>query len=392
MLLIGGCIHTVENGTLDNGYLRIENGKIAEVGSMETFPYRGEEAEKSAISLEGKAVYPGFIDAHSHIGLWEDGLRLEGEDGNEDSDPITPQMHAIDGINPCDTAFEDAYRAGVTTVVVGPGSANPIGGRFLAMKTCGVRIEDMLLSSDIGMKFSLGENPKWVYREKDEAPLTRMGIASMIREQLHKAVQYRENMRQSDPKRSLEYDGKAEALLPLLEGKAKAFFHCHRTDDIFTAIRISREFSLSPVMIHATEGYLIADMLQKEQIPVVIGPVLSDRGKPELRAHSISMAAVLAEAGVSFAICTDHPEVPQQYLPLSAGLAIRGGLTRSQALRAITINPAQIMGIDHRVGSISVGKDADVTIYKKEDDPFSVYAQPEMVMMDGKIVYNKQER
>lgn len=387
MLLTNCRIETVENGTISNGFLLIKNGKIQDFGSMEKCCYKDEEER----SFKGKVVYPGFVDAHSHIGLWEDGLQLEGADGNEDSDPVTPQMRALDGINPQDPAFVDAYRAGVTTVAVSPGSTNPIAGSIVAIKTFGVVVDKMVIKEPVGIKFSLGENPKSTYRDKDQAPITRMGIAALIREQLQKAVRYQKDLDSSDGQKG-EYDNKSEALLPLLQGKAKAFFHCHRTDDIFTSIRIAKEFSLDAVLIHATEGHLIADELKEAEASVIAGPILCDRGKPELKEHSIKMPAKLILAGVPVAICTDHPEVPQQYLPLSAGLALRGGLTKEQALYAITLQPAKLLGIADRVGSIDIGKDADLVIYPEDEDIFSVYSIPEAVFVKGEVVYENNSK
>ena len=330
-------------------------------------------------------LLPGFIDAHTHLGMWEDSLGFEGDDGNEDTDPSNPQMRAVDAINPMDKCFSEALDAGVTTVVSGPGSANPIGGQLAALKTGGVRIDDMLLEDYAAMKFALGENPKNTYHEKNQTPVTRMATAAIIREQLYKAKRYEEDIRRAEGEEDLpDYDMKCEALLPLLRGEKAAHFHAHRCDDIFTALRICREFSLTPVLVHATGGHEAAELLAAEHVPVLCGPLICDRSKPELRELTPRSAGILQRAGVEVAIITDHPVIPIQYLPLCAGLAVREGMDHEAALRAITINPAKICGIADRVGSIDVGKDADFILFR--EDPLSLAAKPEAVFLNGERV------
>lgn len=383
MLIINANIITLEDRDYENGYIKIENGLISEIGDMSALF----DVDEDAVDLCGKKVLPGFIDAHSHIGMWEDGLASEGDDGNEETDPITPQMSAVDAVNPIDHCFSEAVDAGITTVLTGPGSANPISGMWVAMKTYGRRIDDMLIDEKIGMKFSLGENPKNVYSGKEQAPATRMATAALIKEQLSKAQRYMDDIERSNKEDDFdlpEYDAKCEALIPVLSREIKAFFHAHRSDDIFTAIRIAKQFNLDYVLVHATDGYKIADILADEQVKVISGPIICDRSKPELRNHDVKNAGVLSNNGILTAICTDHPVIPIQYLALSSGLCVREGMNYNEALKAITINAAKICGIDDIVGSIKINKHADLVVF--DDDPFSVYSKPFAVMIDGVFV------
>ena len=379
MLIINANIKTMEEEDFANGYVAIADGKIQSVGPMSEAP----QPDGEIYNAQGMTLYPGFIDAHCHLGMWEDGLGFEGDDGNEETDPVTPQLRAIDAINPLDRTFREAVEGGVTTVLTGPGSANPIGGQWAAIKTRGRRIDDMILKESVGMKFALGENPKNVYNDKNQAPNTRMATAALIREQLKKAQRYLENLERMENEDcdEPEYDMKCEALLPVLRKKQKAFFHAHRADDIFTAIRLSREFDLDLVLCHCTEGHLIADLLKEEGFGIIAGPILGDRSKPELRNLETSGLAKLFEAGIRSGLCTDHPETPIQYLPLCAGVAVGAGLNYEEALKSITIYPARIVGIDDRVGSIKPGKDADFVLY--DGDPLSPYHHPKQVFVDG---------
>lgn len=382
MYLIHAKINTVTQGIIEQGYLQIEDGVIAKLGPMEELREQGE-----AIDLHGFTVYPGFIDAHTHLGMWEDGLGFEGDDGNEDTDPTTPHLRAYDAVNPLDHCFEEARKAGVTTVITGPGSANPISGQMLAMKTQGVRMENCVIKEPAAMKFALGENPKGTYHPKGETPVTRMATAALIREQLYKAKRYMQDMEKAQEDEDCdepEYDMKCEALLPVLRGEVKAHIHAHRADDMFTAIRLAREFDLDYVLVHGTEGHKIAQELREEGAKVICGPLLCDRSKPELKELTPENPGILADSGVPVAICTDHPVIPIQYLPLCAGLAVKEGMDYEEALRAITIEPARICGIEDRVGSLEEGKDADLVVFA--GDPFSVYAKPKLVMIGGNIV------
>lgn len=386
MLIYNAKIATMAGKTIDNGYIEIKDGKISDLGEMSALKAAISDSDYNA---DNSTVYPGFIDCHTHIGAFEDGLGFEGDDGNEISDPSTPNLRAIDMINPTDRCFTEAACAGVTTVVSGMGSANPIGGAFLAMKTYGARrIDKRVIKPTVSIKFALGENPKSVYKDKDTAPSTRMATAAIIREQLYKAKRYLEEINKheetvgTDDETDLpDYDAKCEALLPLLRKEIPAHIHCHREDDIFTAVRLAKEFDINYVLIHATEGYLSAEELSELGAKLVIGPVLTDRSKPELRNLDIKAAGVLNKAGVPFAICTDHPVIPQQYLPLSAAIAVRGGLDEETALKAITITAAEIAGLSDRVGSIEVGKDADLVVF--DGNPLEVTNTPKAVFVDG---------
>lgn len=382
MLYINAMIFKKQGSKIQNGFILTKNGIIEKVGDMDECP----KGEFNCKDLSGYAVYPGFIDAHSHIGMWEDGLDFEGDDGNEDTDPISPQLRAIDAVNPMDACFKEALDAGVTTVITGPGSANPIGGSWVAMKTLGHCVDDMVIKDSVGIKFALGENPKNVYNEKGQAPVTRMGIAALIREQLEKARRYKRDLERAkthdcdEP----EFDVKCESLIKLLNREVKALFHCHRADDIYTAIRISKEFNLDLVLVHATEGYLISESLKG--MDIISGPIICDRSKPELRNQRVSNSLKLIEHGANVAICTDHPVVPIQYNLLSCAVAIREGLTREQAINSITLAPAKICGIADKVGSIEPGKHADFVVFNKNDDIFSPFVKPALVVVYGNVV------
>lgn len=384
MLIYNAEIHTMGSlGVVKDGWIDIQNGKIRNIGSG-YLPYD----DKDAIDAQGGMLLPGFIDAHNHLGIIEDGLDFEGDDCNESTDPFTPQMRAIDGINPFDRCFEEARMRGITAAASSPGSANACGGEIAAVKTYGRRIDDMLIRN-CGIKFALGENPKNVYNGREETPVTRMAITALIREGLYKARRYAHDMdsyySDSENYDPPEYDIKCEALMPLLDHKMKAFFHCHRADDICTAMRIAKEFSLDAVIIHGTEGHKIADIIAEEKIPVICGPVICDRCKPEMRGLELKNASVLHENGVKIAICTDHTVIPIQYLPLSAQAAIKGGLDFDEALKTLTIAPAEILGIDDTTGSLSVGKDADIQLYRKGDNPLDLMSEPVLVMVSGEV-------
>lgn len=380
MLIIHANIKTMEQADWPDGYIRAENGKIIELGPMDKLTLPANEA----FDAKGMLLLPGFIDPHCHIGMWEDGLGFEGDDGNEETDPLTPQLRALDAVNPLDRCFAEARQAGITTVVTGPGSANPIGGEWLAMKTAGCCIDEMLVKSPVGMKFALGENPKSSYNSKNQMPVTRMATAALIREQLAKAGRYLEDLRRAEEDDDCdkpEYDAKCEALIPVLTREAKAFFHAHRADDICTAIRLAKEFGLDYVLVHCTEGHLIPEVLQKEQAAVIIGPVICDRSKPELRNLTPALGGALAGQGLSVALCTDHPAVPIQYLALSGTIAVSEGLKRETALRAITCEAARACGIEDRVGSLSPGKDADLVLF--DGDPLTACQKPAAVFING---------
>ncbi len=301
-------IITMADRDIENGYVRISDGLFSEIGEISELTSTDDEVINGA----GLTLYPGFIDAHCHIGMWEDSLTFEGEDGNEDTDPSTPHLRAIDSVNPMDRCFTDAITAGVTSVCTGVGSANPIGGSFIVMKTWGSkRVDKLIVQSPAAIKFALGENPKNTYNDRDESPVTRMATAAVIREQLTKAKRYLadkqeyERLKGTDDEVSEpDYDIKCEALLPLFaeKDKLKAHFHCHRADDIFTAVRLSKEFDLDYVLIHCTDGGVIADELAEDSPSVVVGPLFGDRGKPELHNHDITTPKILSDNGISLAI------------------------------------------------------------------------------------------
>ena len=383
MLLINAKIMTMEDAVIDCGYIQIKDDKIIAVGDMSSVPQ-----DDNVLDLREKTVYPGFIDAHCHMGMAEEGLDFEGDDLNEMTDPVSPHLRGLDAINPVNQSFPEAVDAGVTTVVTGPGSANAISGQFCAIKTYGKRVDKMVLREPVAMKFALGENPKKVYNDKSETPMTRMATAALIREELSKAKRYLEDVQKAeeDPEENdpPEFDAKKEALIPVLKRELKAHIHCHRSDDIFTAVRLAEEFELDYVLIHCTEGHLIADELKEIGAPVVNGPLMCTRTKPELLHASDKTPGILSNAGLQVAICTDYNVIPIWMLPITAGYAVREGMDYMEALKAITINPARICGIEDRVGSVKVGKDADLLVYSQ--DPLTLAAKPDMVFINGKQV------
>lgn len=383
MLLKNAGIFTARGASIEKGFVYVRNGRIVDVGPMKCCP---EDSE--TYDLRGLWVYPGFVDAHCHIGMWADGAGFEGDDGNEDTDPATPQLRAIDAVNPGDRCFTEALESGVTSVVTGPGSANPVAGQLALLKTYGESVDDMIVRAPIAMKFALGENPKNTYHDKDQSPTTRMATAAIIREQLLKAQRYRDDMAEYEADESgetdePEFDFKSMALLDVMDGRIQAHFHVHRSDDIFTAVRIIKEFGLKGVLIHCTEGYMSAAKLAEEKIPAVVGPVIGARTKPELANQSDGNAAALHSAGVLTAICTDHPVVPIKYLPLSAAVSVREGMEHDEAVRSITYYPARVLGVEDRIGSIAPGCDADMAVFS--GDPLSVYEKPLAVIVGGKV-------
>lgn len=384
ILIKNGNIYTMAGDIIENGCVLINEGKIVEVAKDIEVPQNVE-----IIDAKGAIVMPGMIDAHCHLGMWEDAIGFEGADGNEMTDPVTPHLRAIDGINPMDKTFEEAREGGVTTVCTGPGSANVIGGTFAIIKTYGNRVDDMLIKNNCAMKIAFGENPKRVYMEKKQTPTTRMGTAAILREQLMKARIYKEKKEKAEgnPEKMPEFNMKMEALIPVINREIPLKAHAHRADDIFTALRIAKEFDVDITLEHCTEGHLIADELAKEGKYVISGPHLTERTKYELKNKTFKSPAALSKAGVKFAIMTDHPVIPIQHLPICAGLAAAEGLPEYEALKAITINPAKILGIENRVGSIEAGKDADIVIFSGH--PFDTMSNTTHVIIDGKIVFKR---
>lgn len=374
-----------ENGSFV-GDIRIDGGKIAEIAqNIDT-------TGCDVFDAEGMYAMPGIIDAHSHIGMWEDGMGREGSDGNEATNPVTPEMRSIDGINPFDRCFREAVACGVTTAVTGPGSANVVGGTFVAMKLYGRSMDEMILKFPVAMKAAFGENPKRVYGDK-ATPATRMAIAAILRKALAGALDYAKKIENAkdDPSKMPERDLGKEALLPVIRRELPLKIHCHRADDILTAIRIAKEFNVRFTLDHCTEGYLIPDLL-KETIEetgagIIIGPLLTDRSKIELRNVSFSAPKALYDAGIDFAMMTDHPVIPEQYLPVCAALAVREGLPEDAALRSITINAARITGIDDRVGSLEVGKDADIAVFSGH--PLDFRSRCVLCTVDGQVAHRE---
>lgn len=384
MLIKNGTLYTMsETGVLHNGDIRVKDGKIVEIGTN-----LSKHENEEVIELNGEFVYPGFIDAHCHMGLYEWGMGFEGADGNEMTDPITPQMRSIDAINPMETGFKHAREGGVTTVVSGPGSANVCGGVFGAFKTYGDNIDKMVLKNPIGMKVAFGENPKRVYNSKSKMPMTRMGTAALLRTLIVESKNYLNKKQKAESKNEVFTDVnlKYEAMIPVLNKEIPLKAHCHRADDIITAIRIAKEFDLDLTLDHCTEGHLVAKYIKESGYPAIVGPTMTHASKIELGNKTFETPSVLMEHGVKVAITTDHPVIEQEYLPLCAGLAMKNSnLSEMDALRAITINPAEIVNIHDRVGSLEVGKDADIVIFDKS--ALLSEANCLYTIIDGNIVH-----
>ena len=381
MLLIkNGKVKTMVGEDIENGYVLIgDDGKIASVGaSIE------ESADMTVIDAEGRLVTPGCVEAHCHIGVHNSAMRWEGADYNESSDPVTPQMRAIDGINPIDETFELAIKHGVTSACTGPGSANVVGGTFAAIKLVGNRIDKMIIKDPVAMKCAFGENPKGVYGQNGrKSPVTRMATAALLRDLLYKSKRYLEA---KEDGKEPNFDMKLEAMIPVMKKEIPLKAHAHRADDIFTSIRIAKEFDVDLTLDHCTDGALIADELAAEGYPAFIGPSFGSKTKIELAHKSFTTPGILHKAGVPISIITDAPVIPLEYLSMCAGFAFSAGLPYEEAWRAITINPAKQTGIGDRVGSLEAGKDGDVVIWAA--DPLTtVGAEAYVTVVDGKVVY-----
>ena len=382
MLLIkNGYIKPMVGEDIDNGCVLIgDDGKIVAVGQNIPVP-EGVEI----VDAEGRLVTPGCVEAHCHIGLDNQAVGWEGRDYNEIVDPLTPQMRAIDSINPMDEAFGLALKGGVTSACTGPGSANVVGGTFVAIKLAGKRVDKMIIKDPVAMKCAFGENPKRCYGQMlKKTPTTRMATAALLRELLFKTKRYMED---KEAGKNPSFDMKLEAMIPVIKGEIPLKAHAHRADDILTSIRIAKEFGVKLTLDHCTEGALIADELAEEGYSAFVGPSLGSKTKVELVNKSFTTPGVLHNAGVPLSIITDAPVIPLQYLPMCAGLAVDAGLEQEEAWRAITINPAVQTGIADRVGSLEPGKDADIVIWTA--NPLTtVGAQSFMTFVDGKIVYH----
>lgn len=366
------------------GIIIVNDGKIVSVG-VGTVPDGAD-----IFDAKGRYVLPGMIDAHTHLGVCEEVYRLEGDDTNEMTDPVTPHARALDAVNPEDEGLRDAVIGGITTVFAAPGSGNVIGGTGLVMKTFGRVVDKMVLREPAGLKIAFGENPKRVYGDDKKMPMTRMGTAALLRETLVKAQNYRDCLikGEEDPDEKPERDLKLEPMLRVLNKEMPLRAHAHRADDIMTAVRIAREFGADLVIEHCTEGHKVVDELVEAGIRAVVGPSLSNRAKVELKDITFKTPGILARAGIKVALMTDHPVIPIQYLPVCGGLAVREGMSTEDALRAITINPAEILGVEDRVGSLEPGKDADIVVWSGH--PLEVMSKPEWVMIDGKVVYQAE--
>ncbi len=386
MIIKNAKIYTMDDGIIENGTLVIKDGKIEKIirdEKIEESIYKDlDTSNKKIIDAKGHMLLPGIIDAHCHLGMVEDGMGFEGDDLNEMIEPITPELRAIDALNPLDNTFREAYEAGITTVATGPGSSNIVCGQFAAIKTYGRRIDEMIIKEPIAMKLALGENPKSIYGKNDKSPMTRMAIASKLRELLFNTREYMKN-------ENRVFDMRLESMKKVMTREIPLKVHAHRADDIFTAIRIAKEFDVRLTIDHCTEGHLISDYLKEENLDCIVGPSFTDRSKIELKNLTFETPKVLNEAGVKFALMTDAPEVGVNYLPLCAGLAVKAGLKEMEALKAITINPAEILGIDDRVGSIKIGKDADFVVFSS--NPLkNIVSEALLTVIDGRVVYENK--
>ncbi|MCG8540588.1 MAG: amidohydrolase [Clostridia bacterium] len=388
MLFIkNGKVFTMEGKIYEKASILIDRGKIKELGENVVAPL-----DVEVIDAEGKIVTPGFIDAHSHLGIWEDAIGFEGIDGNEMTDPVTPHLRAIDAINPLDRTFEESREGGVTCVATGPGSANVVGGQFAAIKTWGDRVDDMIVKEPLAMKCAFGENPKRVYNEKKKSPMTRMATAAILRETLMKANEYKRKLDDAgeDSSKKPSFDMKMEAMLKVINREIPFKAHAHRADDILTAIRIAKEFGVRLTLEHCTEGHLIAHHIKDEGLTAVVGPSFGHRSKFELKNLTFDTPGILSKAGVKVAIMTDHPVVPLKHLSLCAALAVKAGMEEEEALKAITINAAEILELDDRIGSLKEGKDGDIVIWERH--PFDVMSEVLYTIIDGKVVYRRNGR
>lgn len=375
MRIENGILVTIENGTYEKGYVDFENGKITAFGDMAAAPaYDGE-----IMDAQGGYIMPGFMDAHTHIGISEEGMRWEGEDCNETVHPVTPDMRVVDGINPLDIAIPKARKAGITSAVVSPGSTNVIGGQAAVMKLCReTNVEKMILKAPCAIKCATGENPKRNYGEnKGRSPMTRMGTAAVFRKTMENARRY---MKKKDAGEDV-YDPEFDALIPLLKKEIPAHIHAHRADDILTAIRLCKEFDLRLSTVHTTVGKHVIPEIAASGIIPIVGPCIGPAGKPETVGGDLAMGAMLEEAGVEFALCTDHDVIALWQLPYLCSIMVREGLSEDAAFRSITINAAKAAGVEDRVGSIALGKDADIVVFSGH--PFHYLTKTKAVFING---------
>ena len=385
MYLLGGTVKTMAGKDIEDGCIHIIDGKIAEIGRRDEIVIHPASHEK-VIEVPHGLIMPGLIESHCHMGITEEKKGMEGDDCNETVDPVTPYLRAVDAINTMDAAFDDAVRAGITSAMIGPGSSNVVGGQFAFVKTMGRRIDDLIVKAPAAMKVAFGENPKVNYSGQNKSPATRMAIAGMLRRELSRAVSYARQKEEAARKGdAFEEDFSMECWLPVLRGEIPLKAHVHRVDDIFTAIRVAKEFGLRMTLDHCSEGHLIAEELAAEGFPAIVGPDLASRIKIEVQNMAFKTVGVLNHAGVLTAITTDHPVSLIASLPLCAGLAVKSGLAMEEGYRAITINAARICGVEKRVGSLEVGKDADIAVFS--GNPMEVFTRTLYTIIDGRIVY-----
>ena len=387
MYIIGGVIKTMAGGDIPEGCIRIADGKIKEIGGRDEIAVHPAPCER-VIRVDGGVIMPGIIEAHCHMGITEEKKGMEGDDCNETVDPVTPYLRAVDAINTMDAAFDDAVRAGITGAMIGPGSSNVAGGQFAFLKTRGRRVDDLVVKAPAAMKVAFGENPKVNYSGQGQSPSTRMAIAAMLRKELIRAKQYAERKRQArEQGQYFEEDFTLECWLPVLRREIPLKAHVHRVDDIFTAVRIAKEFHLCMTLDHCSEGHLIAEELAAVGFPAIVGPDLASRNKIEVQNMAFKTVGILNRAGVKTAITTDHPVSLIQSLPLCAGLAVKSGLPMEEGYLAITRNAAQICGVYDRLGSLEVGKDADIAIFS--GNPMEVFTRTLYTIIDGQVVYEE---
>lgn len=386
MLFIkNGIVHTMIGDVLNKGDILIDDGRIIEVSKEIR---RDSNNDDIIIDASGLWVMPGLIDSHCHIGITEEKKGIEGDDSNESTSSVTPYLRAIDAINPLDPAFHNAIQAGITSVMIGPGSSNVVGGQCAFIKTHGRVIDHMIVLAPAAMKVSFGENPKNTFKDQNMPPTTRMSIAALLRQELYQAVQYkRKKEKAKHNHEEFEKDFTIEPWIPVLDREIPLKAHVHRTDDILTAIRIAKEFNLNMTLDHCSEGHIIADEIRNSGFCANLGPDLASRNKLEIKNADLKTAGVLAKAGVTISIITDHPVTLIQYLPIYAGLAAKRGLGIEEGLKAITINPARICNVANRVGSIETGKDADIAIFT--GNPMEVFTETVYTIIDGRIVYDR---
>ncbi len=386
-----GTVLPMAGGTftrIPNGKVFVQDGKILAVGEEKLMPPELKGKEILWLDAQGGIIMPGIIEAHCHMGITEEKKAMEGDDCNENVNPVTPLLRAIDAINPMDAAFDDAVRAGITCAMIGPGSSNVVGGQFAVVKTKGRCIDDLVIKAPAAMKVAFGENPKVNFSGMGKSPCTRMAIAAMLREELSEAREYLRKKEKGD--RDFETDFEKECWIPVLKKEIPLKAHVHRADDILTAIRIAKEFDLDMTLDHCSEGHLIAEKVAESGFPAILGPDLSSRSKIEVQNMAFKTVGVLNRAGVKTAITTDHPVSLIQSLPLCAGLACKSGLPLEQAYLSITYYPADILGVADRIGSLEPGKDADIAVFT--GNPMETFTDTLYTILDGEIIYIRNEK